>query len=288
MGSDSLAGLTGAVTGGARGIGRATAEAFTRQGMTVALGDVDAQEARRAADSLGEAAVGLPLDVRDRDSFLGFLADAEQRLGPIDVLVNNAGIMSIGPFVEEDEATTRRMVEVNAYGVLIGTKLAAARMAPRGGGHIVNVASAAGRVGFPGGATYCATKFFVVGLCEALHAELRDTGVHVSCVMPGVVDTELISGLDIPGFVRPTDPAQVAETILRLVRTGGHSAFVPRSIGYTSRLTRLFPRRMVEAAGRAVGADRVLVEHDRAARRDYNERVVKHTNQTVSKEEGRR
>jgi NAD(P)-dependent dehydrogenase (short-subunit alcohol dehydrogenase family) len=288
MGSASLAGRTAAVTGGARGIGRATAEALVGQGMKVAIGDVDAEGAREAAGSLGEVAVGLPLDVRHPDSFLGFLEDAEQRLGPIDVLVNNAGIMSIGAFVEEDEATARRMVEVNAYGVLIGTKLAAARMARRGGGHVVNVASAAGRVGFPGGATYCATKFFVVGLSEALHAELGDTGVHVSCVMPGVVDTELISGLDIPGFVRPTEPAQVAETILRLVRTGGHAAFVPRSIGYTSRLTRLFPRRVVEAAGRVVGADRVLFEHDRAARRDYNERVVKHTNQTVSKDEGRR
>jgi short-subunit dehydrogenase len=287
MAQGSLLGVTGAVTGGARGIGRATAEALAREGMNVAIGDVDAEEARSTAGSLGDAAVGLPLDVRDRDSFNGFLEDVEQRLGPVDVLVNNAGIMSIGPFAEEDDATTRRMLDVNAYGVLLGTRLAAARMGARGGGHVVNVASAAGRVGFPGGATYCATKFFVVGLCEALHAELRDSGVRVSCVMPGVVDTELISGLDVPGFVRPTDPAKVADAIVRVLRTEAHSVFVPRSIGYTSRLSRLFPRRMVEAAGRVVGADRVLVEHDRAARRDYNERVVKHTSQTVSKDEGR-
>jgi short-subunit dehydrogenase len=273
MGSTSLAGLTAAVTGGARGIGRATAEAFVREGMKVAIGDVDVEAARSTASSLGESALALPLDVRSRESFEGFLDEAERGLGPLSVLVNNAGIMCIGPFVEEDEAATRRMVEVNAYGVLIGVKLAVPRMSARGGGHVVNVASAAGRLGFPGAATYCGTKFFVVGLSEALRTELRTAGVHVSCVLPGVVDTELISGLDVPRFIRAAQPAQVADTIVRLVRSGRHTAYVPRSIGYTTRLARLFPRRAVEAAGRVVGADRVLFEADRERRRSYDERV---------------
>ena len=275
--------MTVAVTGGARGIGRATAEAFAREGRAVAIGDLDLQEAERVAEAIGPSAIALPLDVRDRGSFGVFLDEAEERLGPLEVLVNNAGIMSIGAFADEDDETSRRMLEINAYGVLVGSRLAATRMAARtrpaspegtgGGGHIVNVASTAGRVGFAGGATYCGTKFFVVGLSEALHAELRDSGVRVSCILPGLVDTELVAGLKVPRFVRATRPETVAEAIVQAVRTNRFETFVPRVMGGASRLTSLFPRRMVEAAGRAVGADRALFEHDRAARREYELRV---------------
>ena len=265
--------MTVAVTGGARGIGRATAEAFARQGRAVAIGDVNLEEAERAAEAIGPSAIALPLDVRDRGSFGVFLDEAESRHGPLSVLVNNAGIMSIGAFLDEDDETSRRMLEINAYGVLVGSRLAAVRMAARGDGHIVNVASAAGRIGFAGGATYCATKFFVVGLSEALHTELRGSGVRVSCILPGVVDTELVTGLNVPRFVRPTPPEGVAEAIVRAVRKNRFETFVPRSIGRASWLTSLFPRRLVEVAGKAVGAERALFEHDRAARQAYEERV---------------
>lgn len=265
--------MTVAITGAARGIGRATAEAFVREGRKVAIGDVDYDEARSTAAELGDAALALPLDVRDRESFGHFLDEAERELGRLKVLVNNAGIMSVGSFLEEDEATAQRMTDVNATGVLLGTKLAAQRMRKHGGGHIVNIASAAGRTGFPGGVTYCATKFFVVGLSEALHAELNGTGVHVSCVLPGVVDTELVSGLQIPGFLRATPPEGVANTIVKVVRTRRFEVFVPTYMGPVSRLTRLFPRRVVEAAGRRVGAEKALFEPDRAARRAYDERI---------------
>ena len=103
-----------AVTGGARGIGRATAEAFAREGSAVAIGDVDPKEAERTAEAIGSPAIALPLDVRDRESFAAFLDGAESRLGPLSVLVNNAGVMSIGPFVDEDDESTRRMLEINA------------------------------------------------------------------------------------------------------------------------------------------------------------------------------
>src|ERR1700736_244057 len=192
-----LAGETAAITGAARGIGRATAAAFLAKGMRVAIGDVDYDAAVKTASELGPSAVALPLDVTERASFTAFLDGAEEQLGPIDVLVNNAGIMQVGSFLEEDDLTAHRMVDINIHGVILGTKLALARMIPRDRGHIVNISSQAGKFGSPGGATYSATKHAVVGLSEAVRGELRLMGAHVdaSYVMPFVVNTELRSGL---------------------------------------------------------------------------------------------
>ena len=146
---------------------------------------------------LGPSTVALPLDVTDRASFAAFLDGAEEQLGPLDVLVNNAGIMQIGRFIDEDDLTARRMVDINIHGVILGMKLALERMIPRDRGHIVNISSQAGKFGAPGGATYSATKHAVVGLTEAVRGELRLMGAHIdlSYVMPFVVNTELGSGL---------------------------------------------------------------------------------------------
>ena len=182
----SLNGQVVAITGGARGIGRATATALIAQGARVAIGDIDVaagREDRVASSAPGR--IGLPLDVTDRDSFAGFLDEVERQLGPLDVLVNNAGIMPIGPFVEGDRRCARRLVDINIHGVILGSKLAVERFMPRGRGHIVQLASIAGKGGFPGGATYCATKHAVVGLTEALRAELRGTGDRAA---PGAAD----------------------------------------------------------------------------------------------------
>src|SRR5687768_12012058 len=116
----ALSGQVAAITGGARGIGRATAEAFIRQGMKVAIGDLDLDEAQRTADQLGAGTVAFRLDVTDRDSFEQFLDAAENALGPVDVLVNNAGIMPIGLFEDEDDASTIRQVDINVHGVVTG------------------------------------------------------------------------------------------------------------------------------------------------------------------------
>jgi NADP-dependent 3-hydroxy acid dehydrogenase YdfG len=142
-----LAGQTAAITGGARGIGRATAQALLLQGMKVAIGDVDLDAARQAATDLGSSTVGLPLDVTDRASFTAFLDSTEEQLGPVDVLVNNAGIMQVGRFIDEDDLTARRMVDINIHGVILGTKLALERMVARDRGHIVNISSQAGKFG---------------------------------------------------------------------------------------------------------------------------------------------
>jgi len=239
----------------------------------VALGDVDSESAQRAAGELGERAIGLPLDVTDEDSFAGFLRSAEEELGPLDVLVSNAGVMQIGPFADETEATARRMIDINADGVARGMRLALPGMLERRRGHLVNVASTAARVGVPGAATYCGTKFFVFGLSHAVHAELHGTGVEVSCVMPGFVNTELTSGVRRPAYVRVVEPEDIAEAIVAAVRRPRLQVWVPRSLGPVTYVNALLPRRMREGAARLLKADTVFLDFDAGERAAYEERV---------------
>ncbi len=268
----SLAGQVVAITGGARGIGRATALALLAQGARVAIGDIEADLAQRTAEELGSGTVGLALDVTDRDSFARFLDEVESQLGPLDVLINNAGIMPIGPFVQERDATADRMIAINLNGVIYGSKLALERFLPRRRGHLVQIASAAGKSGFAGGATYCATKHAVVGLSESLRGELRGTGVEISVVMPAVVNTELGSGLSTTrGFA--VEPEDVAGAIVEALQTGRFDVYVPKSLAALNRLTAILPRRANDGMSRLFKGDRVLAEPDHAARAAYEARM---------------
>jgi NADP-dependent 3-hydroxy acid dehydrogenase YdfG len=270
----TLAGRVVAITGAARGIGRATAAALVHEGARVAVGDLDADLARRTAEELGPGAAPFALDVTDRASFERFLDAVETQLGPVDVLVNNAGIMPLGPFVAEDDVTARRMVDVNVHGVLHGMKVALPRLVARGDGHLVNIASAAGKAPYPGGATYCGTKHFVVGVSDAVRGELRGTGVEISVVMPVVVDTELARGVSTAHGVPKIKPEEVAAAIVDVLRRPRFDVYVPRSIGPLTALSAVLPRRVRELAARAIGADRVLWRVDDAARREYELRAA--------------
>jgi len=270
----SLRGKVVAITGGARGIGKATAQALAREGAVIAIGDLDAELARATASELGEGSLGLELDVTRRDSFENFLDQVSERLGPLDVIINNAGIMPIGPFAEEDDATAKRLIDINLHGVIYGTKLAIPPMVQRHTGHIVNIASQAGKAGIPGGATYCATKHAVVGLSEAVRAELRGTGVEVSVVMPAVVNTELGSGLvDTPG-VKKLEPEDVANEIVSALKFPKFDVWVPRSSAAISTVMQLLPRKGREAVGRMLNVDKVLADSDKAVRAAYEERAA--------------
>jgi NADP-dependent 3-hydroxy acid dehydrogenase YdfG len=263
-----------AVTGAARGIGKATAEAFIRQGMKVAIGDLDLAEAQRTADQLGAGTIALELNVTDRASVEAFLDAVEEQLGPVDVLVNNAGIMALGPFEGEDDATAQRQIDINVNGVLYGMKAVLPRFRSRGRGHLVNVASTAGKAGFPGGATYCGTKHFVVGVSEAVRAELRDTAIEVSCVMPGVVNTELATGLQEARGVKNINPEDVAAEIVDALKVPRFDVYVPRSIGPINKVMGILPRSGREAVARALKADKVLAEADPNARKQYELRAA--------------
>jgi NADP-dependent 3-hydroxy acid dehydrogenase YdfG len=270
----SLGGQVVAITGGARGIGRATAAALIAQGTRVAIGDIDASLAERAAEELGAGTIGLALDVTDRDSFDAFLQEVETRLGPLDVLINNAGIMPIGEFAKETDATAKRMVDINLHGVIFGSKLALERFLPRGRGHLVNIASIAGKGGVVHGATYAATKHAVVGLTESLRQELRGTGVDLTVVMPVGVNTELYSGLQQMRGLKTPEPEDVADAIVEALQTGRFEVYVPKSIGVTVRLGVLLPRRAAEAVARMIKADQVLTAPNHTARAAYEARMV--------------
>jgi NADP-dependent 3-hydroxy acid dehydrogenase YdfG len=269
-----VTGQVAAVTGAARGIGRATAEAFLREGMKVAIGDLDYATAQQTAGELGHGTVAFALDVTQRASVKDFLDGVEAQLGPIDVLVNNAGIMQVGHTIwEEDDATTQRMVDINVNGVMHGIKEIVPRMLARDRGHVVNIASTAGKGGFPGGGTYCGTKHFVVGVSEALRAELRGTGIEVSCVMPVVVNTELASGLTETRGVKQVQPEDVADEIVAALKEPRFDVFVPRSVAGITKVMALLPRSGREGLSRALKADQVLAQIDTGQRAAYELRA---------------
>ncbi len=270
-----------AITGGVRGIGRATAEACLRAGMSVALGDVDGAACAAAATELGDRAVGLPLDVRDADAFEAFLAEAEKRLGGLDARVNNAGIAPIGLFVDEDPTDTQRLLDINIGGVLTGTRMALRRFLPRGHGHIVNMASSAGQIATAGGATYAATKHAVVGFTRAIRAESRGSGVRTTIVMPGLIRTDMISGFEKPRGTKIVGPQAVANAIVDALRTGREEVFVPRELGPVARLIAGTPPRFSDRLKGLLGADTVMTHGDPSAREEYRQRLDAEITQVV-------
>jgi NAD(P)-dependent dehydrogenase (short-subunit alcohol dehydrogenase family) len=272
----SLSGKVAVVTGGGRGIGKALSRSLAREGVLVAIADLDGAVAQQAAAEIGGGAIGLALDVTDRPAFTAALDGIEARLGPIDVLVNNAGIMPIGPFEEETDATAIRQLELNLHAVIHGSKEAIRRMKPRGSGHIVNVASIAGKFGAPGGATYSACKHGVVGLSESIRAELYDTGVEVHVVMPAFVNTELIAGTKELKGVKRSSPEDVAEAVVEALKTGRFEVFVPKSLVGLVRSAALSPRALSEWLGRKMSSSSLL-EADRDARAAYEQRAAHST-----------
>jgi NAD(P)-dependent dehydrogenase (short-subunit alcohol dehydrogenase family) len=260
------------VTGGGRGIGRATCRALAHEGARVAVGDVDAAAAEEAAAELG--GLGLHVDVTDRPGFTAFLDEIERQLGPIDVIVNNAGIMPVTRLEDEDERSITRQLEINLHAVIHGTREAVRRMRPRGSGHIVNIASIAGRSGVSHLSTYCATKHGVVGLSEAMRSELRGSGIEISVVMPGLVSTELTAGTKpYRGFKLQT-PEQVADAIVAALKVPRFEVYVPASLGPTTKFVALLPRRVQDALARVVKSDEVMSRADHAARAAYEARAA--------------
>lgn len=266
-----LAGRVVAVTGGAHGIGRETARRLALAGARVAIGDRDADGARVAAAELPNDAAGFALDVTDSASFTAFLDAVEERWGRIDVLVNNAGVMWVGGFADEPESATARQLDVNLHGVIRGVKLAAPRMRERGRGHIVTIASAASKLSPPGEATYAATKHGVYGYLKGVRAELRGTGVRLSVIMPGVVDTDLAAGTA-TGAVKLLKPADVARAVVAVIERPRFQVSVPGHIGPLADWADVLPQRARDLLFRLLVPNQVRAVSGTSARRAYESR----------------
>ncbi|MFC9877552.1 SDR family oxidoreductase [Nocardia salmonicida] len=270
--SRSVVGKVVVVTGGARGIGRAVASALVDAGSVVAIGDIDATTVARTGTEIA-ATVALHLDVTDPASFATFLAEVEKTCGPVDVLINNAGIMPVGRFTEESDEITRRILDINVYGVALGTKLVLPSMLARGRGHIVNMASMAGENPTPGMATYCASKQAVLSFTETMRLEHRGTGMRFSAVLPTFTRTEMITGTRAPRALL-ADPADVAAAVTALIARPRRRVSVTRLAGVLAAFNKLTPRPLGEFMARRLGVHRTFIDVDRDARRVYDDRLA--------------
>ncbi|MGF7123456.1 SDR family NAD(P)-dependent oxidoreductase [Rhodococcus sp. TAF43] len=254
------------VTGGARGIGRATATALRDAGALVAIGDIDEAEVRRTADAVG--VFGAVLDVTDPRSVESFLARVRSTLGPPWGWINNAGVMPLGPLLEQDDAIVDTVVDVNLRGVVHGTRAAGRAMRASGGGRIVNIASIAGCIPAPGMAVYNATKAAVLCFGDAADAELAAHGVRVGTVLPTFTSTGLLAGTHPGRLIAPIRPEQVAQAVVQILRTGRRRAVVPGRLS-GALLWPLFPRPVARLLRRATGLERVFLDVD-AGRAEYD------------------
>jgi NAD(P)-dependent dehydrogenase (short-subunit alcohol dehydrogenase family) len=244
----------------------ATARAFVADGARVAVGDVDRVDEPDLT--------AYPLDVTDTRSFERFVEAVERDLGPLDVLVNNAGVLVAGPIMDETDDVTRLMLDVNLRGVITGTRLALRSMLPRRAGHIVNLASLSGETYTGGEVTYCASKYGVVGFTDACRFELHGRGVHFTLVMPALVDTQLTAGARRLRFVnRRVAPDEVAAAIVRAVHRPRRRVYVPASMGVAVRVRRLVPAQLSDAVAALMGARTMFIDVDPGVRDEYEKRL---------------
>lgn len=270
-----------AITGGAQGIGAATARRFAEKGHSVAIGDIDAELALKtaaliAADT-GATVVGLPLDVTDSKAFARFLKESEAELGGLDALVNNAGIMPTGRFLGETEGVSDRQIDINLRAVVVGSKLAGEKFGARGHGQIVNVASIVGLASAPGIAVYSATKFAVVGLGQAITQELGELGVTVTTVCPAYVNTQLIAGVEQPWIVKKiglVEPEDVAAAIVDSVEKNRRGQrIVPGRAAAILQPLRMLPENVRNGIATMLGLSHVAIDTDESKRQAYRDRT---------------
>lgn len=192
-----LAGKTALITGAARGIGRAFAQAYVGEGAKVAIADIDIDRAREAATALGKGAMAVELDVSDQSSIEEAVEATIAGFGHIDILINNAAIFTAAPIVDITRADFDRVFQINVAGTLFMLQAVARHMIERGqGGKIINMASQAGRRGEPLVAVYCASKAAIISLTQSAGLDLIRHGINVNAISPGVVDGEHWDGVD--------------------------------------------------------------------------------------------
>lgn len=195
--SKRLEGKCALITGSARGIGKAFAEAYVREGAQVAIADINFDAATKTVSEIGDSAIAVHMDVTKQDSIDAAVADTVASLGKIDILINNAALFTAAPIVDIDRKDYDRVFAVNFSGSLFTLQAVAKHMIERGeGGKIINMASQAGRRGEGPVAVYCATKAAIISLTQSAGLDLIKHGINVNAISPGVVDGEHWDGVD--------------------------------------------------------------------------------------------
>jgi short-subunit dehydrogenase len=268
-------GKTAIVTGANGGVGSALTKQLVRAGVKVGMADLDQEKLDAVAAEAGGETLPMAVDLSDLDAYVAFMDEIEARLGPLDFLCNVAAIMPISPFDAEDSAVTSKIIDVNLRAVIHSTQEAARRMKPRGDGHIVNVVSGAGWLAGGGVATYCASKFGVLGYTESVRMEARTSGVEVSVVAPAIIKTQMSQGLKDVRGVRAVEPEEVADAIVKLLTNPGKFAvFVPPSIGAMCLTFSGLPYGLRHFLTRLSRTDLLLLQADMSERREYESRVT--------------
>ncbi len=263
--------LTIAITGAARGIGLETARILAARGHRLALADLDTDPMEDAISGFGSTAFAHGLDVRDREAFADWLAAAERELGPLDVLINNAGIAPTAPLAfEQDPGMIRRIIEINLLGTINGTLEAVKLMLPRGRGQIINIASLAGLMGVPGLAAYAASKHGVVGFTESIRAESRGSGLQLTLVLPGPTATRMMDGTRTGPVVKLVPPRELATKIAGTVGTDRARIANPVLDGLLARLAGSLPPAASLRLSKLLRADRIYTRIDSDARSGYS------------------
>ncbi len=260
------------VTGAARGIGEAIARELHCAGYHVVIGDL--QRADELVRSLGERAWARVLDVTKPESIAALVEEVEQ-LGPIEVWINNAGVMPSAAFASQDMSLASATIDVNYRGMLSCTRQVLPRMLARKRGHVVNIASATAVHPIAGLAVYSGTKAAVLGFSRALRRELRETGVSVSVVLPYLADTAMGAGIrSQPGF-RAVTPQDVAARVRKVVGSRAFVSFVPASLQYLSALMNALPLWLRDLIDDLLATDRIGLGGDLMARASYDDEVLR-------------
>jgi len=219
MSAETIKGKVALVTGASRGIGLAIARSLARTGAKVGLCARDGKRLQAIVDEFGQSgikAAGVPADLSRTSDICSALRRTEEALGPVDILINNAGIGFFGPVQEASEENWDAVLNVNLKAVFMLSKAVAPGMIRAHSGHIINIASLAGKSAFSGGSIYCASKWGLLGLTQCMAEDLRPHGIRVSAICPGSVNTEFSAhvGKDPQKMLQPEDVAHAVEAIL--------------------------------------------------------------------------
>jgi short-subunit dehydrogenase len=253
------------VTGGAQGIGLEMAIKFAERGAEIVLADLNEAklaEAVPAIEVLGVRARGFPVDVTDPASILALKHAVLDQAGPVDVLINNAGVVFGGPFADIGLEQHFRTYEVNTLGLVAMTHAFLPELVSRPKAHLVNIASASGLIGLPYGATYASSKWAVIGFSESIRAELKLIGhdhVHVTIVCPSYIGTGMFQGADPPKATAMLEPSFVATKVVEAVEHDTLYVLEPWLVKVTPILRDLLPTKLFDLIGSALGANRSMV-----------------------------